>query len=211
LGISQRELAKLKVISAPALIAFEKGRAWPRDKTRAKLEQVVQWPPGTLAKLSGGAQAPAADAKEARGDTAELLSGAVALAARPVLGAVDSLPSDDDPVFSERARAVLADLRHLEALTARAVRSSHGSPEVIKLLREIRHGYDALMARAAAAPGATLGQRLYTARNAAALSVAEAAGALDVAPEVVLDVESELDVSAEHRRRIEALIAAVTG
>lgn len=212
LGISQRELAKMKIISAPALIAFEKGRVWPRDRTRAKLEKVVEWPPGTLAKLSAGTQAPVSGAKESRpDDTAVLLSGAVTMAAGPVLAASGKLPADDDPEFPERARVALADLRHLEALTARAVRSSQGSPEVIKLLREIRHCYDGLMARAAVAPGATLGQRLYTARNGAALSVAEAAGALDVAPDVVAAVESEQQVNDEYRRRIESLIDDLTG
>ena len=54
LGISQRELAKMKIIGAPRLINFEKGRAWPREKTRARLEEVVKWPPGTLAKVRDG-------------------------------------------------------------------------------------------------------------------------------------------------------------
>lgn len=212
LGISQRELAKMKIISAPALIAFEKGRSWPRDKTRAKLEQAVKWPPGTLAKLSAGHKAPTNGAKEGSTDASGgLLSGAVTMAAGAVVAAIDKLPGVDDPTFSDRARAVLADLRHLEALTARAVRGSQGSPDMIKLLREIRHRYDGLMARAAAAPGATLGQRLYTARNAAALTVAEAAGALDVAPDVVLAVEAEEPVSEEDRRRIEDLIKNLTG
>jgi len=201
----------MKIISAPALIDFEKGRVWPRDKTRAKLEQVVKWPPGMLAKLSAGTQAPTIGAKEGPDDTAELLGRAVIMAAGPVLAAVNRLPGDGDPGFCERARVVLADMRQLEALTARAVRSSQGSPGVIKLLREIRHRYDALMARAAAAPGATLGQRLYTARHGAALSVAEAAGALDVAPGVVVAVESEQQVPQEYRRRMEALIEDLTG
>lgn len=211
LGLSQRELAKLKIISAPALIAFEKGRSWPRDKTRAKLEEVVQWPPGTLAKLSAGQQVPMKGAKEDRDASTELLSGAVTMAAGPVLSAIDKLPGNDDPAFPERARAALADMRQLEALTARAVRSSQGSPEMLKLLREFRHRYDDLMARAAAAPGATMGQRLYAARNASALSVAEAAGAADVAPEVVRAAEAEQEVSDVDRQRIETLIANLTG
>jgi len=212
LGISQRELAKMKVISAPALIAFEKGRSWPRDKTRAKLEQVVKWPPGTLAKLSAGAQAPGEDAKEVpRDESADLLSGAVLMAARPVLGEIDQLPEAEDPMFSDRVRETLASIRHLESLTAKAVRSSQGSPEMLKLLREIRRRYDDLMARAAAAPGATLAQRLYTARHDAALSVEEAAGALNVDPELLLAAEREEPVSEDLRVRIEALITDLTG
>jgi hypothetical protein len=98
----------------------------------------------------------------------------------------------------------------VEAIAARAVRSSRGSPEVIKSLRLIRQRYDDLMLRAAAAAGATLGQRLYTARTGAALSVAEAAGAIDVAPDVVVAAESEQPVAEQDQRRIEALIDELT-
>ena len=202
----------MKLISAPALVAFEKGRAWPRDRTRAKLEQIVKWPPGTLSKLNSGGQSPTGGGKEARhDDTTELLAGAVTMAAGPVLGSVNTLPDDDDPNFPARAQAVLADLRQLEALTARAVRTSQGSGEVLKLLRQIRHRYDALMERAASAPGATLGQRLYVARVAATFSVAEAAGAADVAPEVVTAAEAEQKVSETDQRQLEKLIAELTG
>ena len=51
LDISQRSLAADGIINAGALIAFEKGRSWPRERTRAKLEEVLQWPPGTIARL----------------------------------------------------------------------------------------------------------------------------------------------------------------
>ena len=214
LGISQRELARMKIMNASALIDFEKGRAWPRERTRAKLEKVVAWSPGTLAKLRAGGKAPASAAMESSGaqaDTADVVTGAVTVAVGQVMAAIETLPADEDAAFSERVSVVLADLRTLETITARAVRSSQGSPEVIKSLRLIRQRYSELMARAAAAPSATLGQRLYTARNAAALSVAEAAGALDVAPDVVVAAESEQPVSREDRRRIEALITQLTG
>ena len=217
LGISQRQLAAMKILSAPALIAFEKGRSWPRDRTRAKLERAVDWPPGTLAKLSTGQAAPsqASQAFEAgvKGseDPTDLLSRAVTMAADQISAAIDALPREADPQFSDRVRTLLADTRQLEALAARAVRSSRGAPEVIKLLREIRQRYDALMTRAAGTPGATLGQRLYLARSRASLSAAEAAGALDLAPEVVLALESEQPILDEHRRRIEAFIAGLAG
>jgi hypothetical protein len=209
LGISQRELAKMKIIGAANLIAFEKGRSWPREMTRARLEQAVQWPPGTLARVHAGRNPPGSGAidKSSTDETSAMVSGAVNLAAGQILATADALPSDGDPAFPVRVRGVLADLRSLEEITARAVRSSQGSPEVIKLLREIRHCYAGLTARAAATSEATLGQRLYTARQAAALSVAEAAGALDVAPDVVLAAESEQPVGADDRARIEALIA----
>ena len=57
LDISQRSLAADGIINAGALIAFEKGRSWPRDKTRAKLEEVLRWPPGTINRLRTGAPA----------------------------------------------------------------------------------------------------------------------------------------------------------
>jgi hypothetical protein len=66
------------------------------------------------------------------------------------------------------------------------------------------------MVRAAAAAGATLGQRLYTVRTGAALSVAEAAAVMDVTPDVVVAAESEQSVTEEDQRRIEALIADLT-
>lgn len=106
---------------------------------------------------------------------------------------------------------MLNDLRALDAMTARAMRSSHGSPEVIRLLSQIRHRYAELTTRAAAAPGATAGQRLFAARHRASLSVLEAASALGVAPELVTAAESEQPVDAAVRDRIDGFIAALTG
>src|SRR6476620_7354192 len=54
LDISQRSLAADGIINAGALIAFEKGRSWPRERTRAKLEEMLRWPPGTIARLRKG-------------------------------------------------------------------------------------------------------------------------------------------------------------
>ena len=59
LDISQRSLAADGIINAGALIAFEKGRSWPREKTRAKLEEVLQWPAGTIARIRRGEPAAA--------------------------------------------------------------------------------------------------------------------------------------------------------
>jgi len=211
LGLTQRDIAGLKIMGQPALVAFEKGRAWPREKTRAKLEQVARWPPGTLANLRDGVAANAstdsAAAAHAGSESAALVTDAVLLVVRNVVAAIDTLPGDDDPAFAPRAQAVLADLRKLDAITARAVRSSQGAPEVIKALRLVRTRYDELMARSAAAPGATLGQQLYVARNRAALSVAEVAGILDMAAEVISAVESDQAVSRADTQKIEALIA----
>lgn len=210
LRISQRELHKQGVIAAPNLIAFEKGRSWPRERMRAKLEQVVQWPPGTLAKLCDGRTTRVSGAIEtvrSESDPAAVITDAVRLAVDQVLAAADALPAESDPSFAERTGRVLADLRAVETITARAVRTSRGAPEVIKSLRVVRQRYDELMLRAAAAAGATLGQRLYAARTMSALSVADAAGAMDVATDVVLAAESEQPLGEGDQRRIEALIA----
>jgi transcriptional regulator with XRE-family HTH domain len=214
LGISQRKLASMKVITPPALIAFEKGRTWPRERTRAMLEEAVQWPAGSLARLRGGGSvsfSTPTGAQQSAGEQIPAFAGAVSVAMNAVTSAIGALPAEDDPGFTARARSVLADLRQLESITAQAVRSSQGSAAVIKTLASIRARYDALMTRAAATADATLGQRLYTARRQANLSVAEAAAAMQTAPEVVSDAESEKPVSADDQQRIEALIATLRG
>jgi transcriptional regulator with XRE-family HTH domain len=214
LGISQRKLASMKVITPPALIAFEKGRAWPRERTRAMLEEAVQWPAGSLARLRAGGSisfSTSTDAREPASEQIPAFAGAVNVAMSAVTSAIEALPAEDDPRFTARARSVLADLRQLESITAQAVRSSQGSAAVIKTLAIIRTRYDALMTRAAATADATVGQRLYTARREGNLSVAEAAAAMQTAPEVVAAAESEKPVSADDHQRIEALIATLRG
>jgi hypothetical protein len=131
------------------------------------------------------------------------------MALRQVLTAADGLPGPRATRFPESVRGVLADLRTLETIATRALRSSQGSPEMVHALQLIRHRYTELMARAAEAPGATLGQRLYTARTAAALTAAEAAAAMSVAPEVVAAVEAEQPVSGVDVPRIEAFVATL--
>jgi transcriptional regulator with XRE-family HTH domain len=211
LGLSQRELAKKGLITASSLIAFEKGRSWPRERTRAMLEEIVHWPAGTLAGIRAGGQIPGAtlSASPAPSD-APLIVDAVDVAMSTVDAAVANLPADDHPKFAEYAQAVLADLRRLEAVTARAVRTSQGSPAILKSLAAVRRRYDELMTRAAAAPGATLGQRLYTARRRANLTAAEAAAALGAPADLVIAVESENPPPADTQSRIEELIAELS-
>ena len=88
----------------------------------------------------------------------------------------------------------------------RAARDSDRLQLIIKALCLIRTRYDELMTRAAAASGATLGQRLYTARTNAALSVAEAADILGVDPDVVTAAAHGLPVSRDDAERIEGFI-----
>jgi DNA-binding XRE family transcriptional regulator len=208
LAITQRGLAAKGIITASSLIAFEKGRSWPRERTRATLEEIVRWPAGTLADIAAGGDIPGTvDTTSTEASDETVIVGAVEVAMSSVNAAIANLPSEDHAKFPDRIQAVLSDLRRLETVTARAVRSSQGAASVIKSLTFIRRQYDALMTRAAAAPGATLGQRLYTARRHASLTPAEAAAALGAPTELIVAIENENPPPADARSRIEDLIA----
>ncbi|EHI11429.1 hypothetical protein [Mycolicibacterium thermoresistibile] len=233
LNISQRRLAAEGIINAGALIAFEKGRSWPRERTRAKLEQVLRWPPGTIARLRAGedvgpAGGPATGAQEpsaTRTDQADYRPNApgsdhggsddeVPLVAQAVLAAVntlddasEALPDVDHPEFTPRLTKILADLRQLEAVAARAARISRVSPRVIKALSAVRRSIDELTLRGARAPQATLGQRLYAARRGANLTIEETAQAAGVPAEVIIAAEADEPVAATAAGAIETLIA----
>jgi transcriptional regulator with XRE-family HTH domain len=209
LDISQRSLATDGIINAGALIAFEKGRSWPRERTRAKLEEVLQWPPGTIARLRRGEPAAAEPRVETRADTGDdipLIAQALVTAVNTFATAVEALPPVDDPEFTPRATKILADLRQLEAVAARAARISKVSPALIKALSAVRTRYDELMLRAARAPQATVGQRLYAARRGANLTILETAQAAGVSEEDVIAAEAEQPVSTTAVQEIESLI-----
>jgi transcriptional regulator with XRE-family HTH domain len=211
LGISQRSLAADRVINAGALIAFEKGRSWPRERTRAKLEEVLRWPPGAIARLrQGGSVTGAEQAKVlAPDDEVPLIAQAVVAAINTIGATVDSLPSVEDPEFTPRATGMLADLRQLEAVAARAARISRVTPALIKALSAVRRHYDELMVRAATAPHATLGQRLYAARRRANLTIAETAQAAGIPEDTVVRAEAEEAVPATTVTAIEAFIGQI--
>jgi transcriptional regulator with XRE-family HTH domain len=209
LDISQRSLAADGIINAGALIAFEKGRAWPRERTRAKLEKVLQWPPGTIAQLRRGEQPhePRVAAAATAGTEAPLIAQAMLTAVNALDSAIDDLPAVDDPDFAPRVSKILADLRQLEGVATQATRIDKVSPPLIKVLGAVRSRYSDLMLRAAGAPGATLGQRLYAARRSANLTISETALAAAVSDEDITAAESEEPVSAADAAAIEALIA----
>lgn len=219
LDISQRSLAADGIINAGALIAFEKGRSWPRERTRAKLEEVLQWPPGTIARIRQGepvaAQTASAQPQEATPDAppadgpASLIAQAVAAAVDTCSLAIAALPPPEDPEFTERAAPILADLRQLEGIAVQATRISRITPELIKALGAVRRYHDKLMTLGATAPGATLAQRLYAARRRANLSTAETAQAAGVAEEMVVRAEAEEALPVEAADAIEALIRQI--
>ncbi len=214
LDISQRSLAADGIINAGALIAFEKGRSWPRDRTRAKLEEVLQWPPGTIAKLRDGvAEAPPTEPSMpvagAGADEAPLIAQAVEAAVNTLGATIDALPPLDDPDFTPRVTAILTDLRQLEQVAARAARIGRVTPPLIKALSLVRRELDELTMLAAAAPTATLGQRVYAARRRANLTIAETAQAAGVPEDAIAHAETEQPVAAPSAASIEALIAAL--
>jgi transcriptional regulator with XRE-family HTH domain len=209
LDISQRSLAADGIINAGALISFEKGRSWPRERTRAKLEEVLRWPPGTIARLRQGEPASAdgrSVAVSASGNDAPLIAQAVVTAVSTLGSAIESLPTAEHPDFTPRVTKILADLRQLETVAAQAARISKVSPAVIKALSAVRSRYDELMLRAAGAPQATLGQRSYAARRRANLTIGETAQAAGVSEDDILKAEAEEPVSAAAVHAIEELI-----
>lgn len=224
LDISQRSLAADGIINAGALIAFEKGRSWPRERTRAKLEEILQWSPGTIARIRRGEadtdeptpQTPPSDVarpSEAGGPAGD---GAASLIAQAVVAAVDvcnlaiaALPPADDPEFNERAAPVLADLRQLEAIAVRATRIAQIPPELIRALSAVRRHRHDLMMLGASAPDAPLAQRLYAARRRANLSTWETAQAAGVDEEMIVRAEAEESVPGDATDAIETLIGHI--
>jgi len=209
LDISQRSLAADGIINAGALIAFEKGRSWPRERTRAKLEEVLQWPPGTIARLRQGE--PAAREKQAEpvtggGGEGQLIAQAVVTAVHTLGPAVEALPPVDDAEFTPRMVAILADLRQLEAVAASATRISQVTPALIKALGTVRRQIDELTMLAATAPRATLGQRVYATRRRANLTIAETAQASGTRALVLTSQEAEEPIAAASIDALEALL-----
>lgn len=210
LDIKQRNLAKYKIINAGALIAFEKGRSWPRERTRARLEEVLQWPAGTIATIRYGGSVPGATPEPPVDDgAASLIVGAVEVAMKTFTAAIEALPPDDAAEFPARSAVILADLRKLETVVARAAQRSRGTADVVLALRTVRGCYDGLMFRAAAAPGATLGQRLYVARRRANLSAAETANAAGLPAELVDAIEAGEPAGEADTARLNDLIASL--
>ena len=210
LDITQRSLARDKVINAGTLIAFEKGRSWPRRGTLARLEEVLTWPPGTITRIrNGGPVAQGGEATEVLTETvqAPLMAEAVELAMHSIGTALNALPNPSEPDFTQRATPILADLRKLETVAANAARNARGTPSVVLALSSVRRSYNELMLRAARSPSATLGQRLYGARHRAELSIEEAANAAGISTAVLQDAESERPVPPDAAAAIDTLIA----
>jgi transcriptional regulator with XRE-family HTH domain len=229
LELTQRSLARDKVINAGTLITFEKGRSWPRRATLSKLEKVLDWSPGTIARIRSGAAAipgaasapstpsapaavPSDQATEAFSDTvrAPLMAEAVELAMHSITAAVATLPEPSDPDFTPRASSILADLRKLERVASNAARNAKGTPSVILALSSVRRTYNDLITRAARSPRATLGQRLHGARHRAEISLEEAATAAGLPIDVLQDAEADRPIAQDAAEALTTLIAQLT-
>lgn len=214
LDIAQRTLAKDKIMNAGALIAFEKGRSWPRRSTLAKLERVLGWEPGTIERLRFGEQVDTEPGERTEVLTgtvqAPLMAQAVEVALDGIRAQIEALPAPREDAFTPRATSILADLRKLEAVAANAARTATGATDVALSLSAVRRLYRELMLRAARAPQASFGQRLFAARHSAELSTEEAANAAGVSVEAIAAAEADAPVSAEATSAVKALLRSLT-
>ena len=123
--------------------------------------------------------------------------------------AIDSLPFPEDKKFHKRAEVVLTGMRKLRAALTDAASHGRSTPTVMMALSDVRRRYDDLMERAAAAPGSTLGQQLYTARVYAKLSAQEAANGMGLRPELPDELEQGGSPSADETSLVQQLIYAI--
>jgi hypothetical protein len=123
--------------------------------------------------------------------------------------AIDSLPFPEDKKFHKRAEVVLSGMRKLRVALTDAAGQSRSTPTVIIALADVRRRYDDLMERAAAAPGSTLGQQLYTVRVRAKLSAEEAARGVGLRPELPDELEAGATPTDHEATKVQELIAAI--
>ena len=225
--LSQRALAANKILNAGALIAFEKGRSWPRDATQAKLEEALRWPPGEIARLrrqfiagtaAGAAPTPPADDGErtellhAGGTTtveAKYMAETTAMALENIQTQIPALPPPSDPSFQEAAAGIIGNLSRLEALATSASRGAVGAEDMFRVLGAVRRTRRDLMLRAAKSPHATLGQHLYAARHHAELSVEEAAAMAGLSPDDVVAAEAGSPLAPPQRDALNRLLSVL--
>jgi transcriptional regulator with XRE-family HTH domain len=226
LDLSQRKLAENKIISAGTLIAFEKGRSWPRESTRTRLEEALGWPPGEIVRLrrhfTPDAAAPVAPPAIDDGERTELLevggtttveskymAETIAVALANIQTQIAALPAPTSASFQKSAAGIIADLSRLETLATNASRGARGADEMFRELVAVRRTRRELLLRAAESPYATVGQRLYAARHRAELSVAEAAAMAGLTPDDIAAAEAGNVVGASQVGALNRLLAVL--
>ena len=144
----------------------------------------------------------------AQGDTQIIVS--LAQAAMQVhTSALDALPPPEDPGFHDRAEVVLSGLRKVETALTDAARTDRSTLSVVAALGEVRSRYHDLMAIAAGAPGATLGQQLYVACTRAHLSADEVAVSAGLRKDLLDGLEAGQKPTNDETRKIKDVIAAL--
>lgn len=231
LGISQRTLAGAQIMNAGALIQFEKGRSWPRQKTREKLEEALGWPPGHIESLRSTYEAQALAEQSqaephgpaAQDDERTVLLGSggttsvesrfmvetISVALSNIKSQITALPSAADQTFQSRIAGLLTDLARLESAASNASRGAAGAQDIFLRLGEIRRMRRDLMLKAAGSPNATLGQRVFAARHRAELTVEEAAAMAGLSPADVVVAEAGQSLTAIQVDALQALLAAL--
>jgi transcriptional regulator with XRE-family HTH domain len=208
LELTQRGLARDKIINAGALIAFEKGRSWPHESTRSKLEAILQWPAGAIAGIRQGDRSPDDESTQviSASVSSPLIAQTIQLALNSVDTAIDTLPDPGAPDFDDRVTATLSDLRALQAVAAESARNAPGAAALVIALGAVRRRYDDLMTRSAQAQGAPLGRRLYAARRHSSLTAEDAALAAGLPTSLIEAVEAEKPVPEHAIATIESLL-----
>jgi transcriptional regulator with XRE-family HTH domain len=208
LELTQRGLARDKIINAGALIAFEKGRSWPHESTRTKLEQVLGWPPGSIAGIRQGAPPPDEQRTEVISTSvaSPLIAQTINLALKSVDTALTALPELSSPQFHAAATSILADLRNLLAVASDAARNSPRAPALVIAMGSVRRRYDELMLKVATSPNATAGQRLYAARHRTSLTVEDAALAAGLPVEMIEAAEADEPLPPQAESAVAALL-----
>ena len=125
--------------------------------------------------------------------------------------AIDALPFPEDKKFHKRAEVVLSGLRKLRTGLTEAAGRNRSTSTVIVALSDVRRRYDALMLRAAAAPGSSLGQQLYAARIEAKLSAQEVANGAGLRVDLIDDLEAGEIPTEEEAAKVRDLIVALGG
>ena len=205
MGVTQRQLADEKVISQAPLVHFERGRSWPRERTRAKLEERLGLPAGRIAKWRYGFDAPAK--QTAIPGRMDFIVPALEMAVQAISSAVESLPPPDDPQYWPEVVTQLRDLRKLDGTVVAAARVSP-TEAVLTQLRTVRRVYDQAIRAASIARPDEYGPQLYLARTSAQMSIAEAAAAAGVSDEMITAVES---CQVEAPPEVQALLLRLGG
>jgi hypothetical protein len=125
--------------------------------------------------------------------------------------AIDALPFAEDKKFHKRADVVLSGMRKLRAALTDAASTGRPSPAVIVALSNVRRRYDALMEHAAAAPGSSVGQQVYSTRIQAKLSAREVENGAGVREGLLDDLEAGATPTDEEAAMIKEAISALGG